>query len=88
MIRPDKIGNALYALNAVFFIARNMAYEKEPHQKIATVLDYAEMLPRFIASREDHTEDFRTYLEEMAIVYPLFNVALGRFDIDDAPTEF
>ncbi len=66
MIRVEKLPNALYALQGVLIRARSMAYEGAPGREIADLLDTAEMLPRFIASETDETENFRQYLAEIA----------------------
>lgn len=85
MIQPAKINNALRAIHSIFVAARFMAYQEESHKGIAEVLDYAERLPWFIASEEDNTAEFRSYLEEMASKYPLCRVALNDFDEVSAP---
>lgn len=66
MIRPEKVPNALYALQGVLVRARTMAYEGAPGEELADLLDTAEILPRFIASEEDETDRFRQHLEEVA----------------------
>lgn len=80
MIQPDKVNNALQAIHSIFVAARFMAGTEEPHKDIARVLDYAEQLPLFIASPEDETATFRSYLEELAVMYPLCRRALVHFD--------
>ncbi|MBE7448012.1 MAG: hypothetical protein HS111_03725 [Kofleriaceae bacterium] len=80
MIRPDKQDAALYALNSVLVRARMMAFQQEPHDKIAKVLDVAELLPMLIARRDDTTAEFRLHLEGLLSVDPAFGAALERFD--------
>ena len=79
MIKPEKVPNALYALQGVLIHARMMAYEGAPHKKLAGILDAAEILPRLIASDEDETERFRRYVEGISIDYKWANI-LVRFD--------
>jgi hypothetical protein len=66
MIKPEKLPNALYALQGVFVRARAMACEGGQGRELADLLDTAEMLPRFIASEADETDKFREYIEEIA----------------------
>jgi len=66
MITPDKLPNALYALQGVLIKARQMAYNGAPGTTIADILDSAETLPRFIASGTDETEKFRRCLASIA----------------------
>ena len=80
MIRLGKQDAALYALNSVLVRARMMAFQQEPHDKIAKVLDVAELLPMLIARRDDTTAEFRLHLEGLLSVDPAFGVALERFD--------
>lgn len=80
MIEQGKLNNALYALHLILVRARFMSYNKESHEDIATILDYAEQLPRFIAVEDDRTDDFRGYLVEIAERYPFYLPALTAFD--------
>jgi hypothetical protein len=50
------------------------------------LLDYAEMLPRIIASEDDETDKFRSYLFEIAEQYKCTFV-LERFD-DPVPLKW
>lgn len=77
MIKSEKVPNAFYALQGVIIRARLMALTSS--EGVADLLDYAEMLPRFIASDEDQTEKFRAYLDEIAERYKCAYV-LERFD--------
>lgn len=77
MIKSEKLPNALYALQGVLIQARFMALRST--EGVAGVLDYAELLPLFIASDDDQTDKFRTYLVEIAEQYKCAYV-LERFD--------
>jgi len=66
MIKPDKLSNALYALQGVLIRGRTMAYNGAPARDLADLLDAAETLPRFIASPTDETEKFRLCLASIA----------------------
>lgn len=85
MITPAKFNNALYALHLLLTRMRYMAYTEEAHQQIAVLLDYAEMLPRFIASSEDNTKEFRSYLESIAKHFPACAYILNKFDETTTP---
>ena len=79
MIEPEKVENALYALQGVLIQARKMAYDESQQERLAELLDYAEELPRLIASPKDATEAFRTALSEIAEDYGC-EFILDRFD--------
>ena len=57
-----------------------MAYEKEPHKRIADLLDAAEYLPTLFMGDEDLTETFREQLAAIAIEFPGAGIALHHFD--------
>lgn len=80
MIAGEKLNDALYALNGVLVHARAMAFEQAPHQKLAKVLDIAELLPMLFLERRDATESFRDQLEALAEIDEGFTLALLRFD--------
>jgi len=80
MIRPEKLNNALAALNAVLVTARKFAYDQVGYQKIADALDTAEYMPRLIADQEDQTEAFRDALVGLTALDVGFTFALERFD--------
>jgi hypothetical protein len=80
MIRPEKLGSAMFALNAVLVLARSMAYDKRPTEDIAAVLDIAENLPRLLVEQEDRTNAFRDSLVQLVSRDPVFELALRRFD--------
>jgi hypothetical protein len=86
MIKPEKMPNAVYALQSVLIKAREMAYQSASARDLGGILDYAEMLPRFIASEEDETDKFREYLAEIADGYKCAFV-LQRFD-EPAPPKW
>jgi hypothetical protein len=86
MIKPEKLPNALYALQGVLVRARAIAYEGTPVRELADILDTVEMLPRFIASEKDETDTFRQYLEQIAEKHKCAFV-LQRFD-EPAPPQW
>jgi len=69
MIEEDKFQNALYALQGVLIQLRKMAYEKVAYEELAELLDYAEELPRLIATNKDMTQRFENVLSEIADKY-------------------
>lgn len=80
MIPANKIQGALFSLNAVLVLIRQMAYDERDHKTIATVLDLAEQLPRFIGETADRTQEFRVCLEDLSSRNSEFFLALERFD--------
>ena len=85
MVQPEKIDNALYALHLVLVRARFMAQHEEPPQELAKLLDYAEMLPRLLATKEDMTEKYREYLQGVVESFPVCRYILEKFDEPSAP---
>ena len=79
MIGEDKTANALFALHGILVLLRKWAYGGESPEKIASILDTAEMLPRLMAQPEDRTVDFERYLADIARRYPQFSMVLTRF---------
>jgi hypothetical protein len=80
MIVPDKLHNALYALQGVLIRTRSLAMAETTARKdLASILDYAEHLPRLIASQTDQTTSFREILVDVADRYQCPFV-LQRFD--------
>lgn len=71
--------NALYAINEILVRARTMAFECEPHEKIAKLLDAAEELPMLVARDDDTTDEFRSALEGIAATFPEFLIAVQTF---------
>lgn len=80
MVRTEKVGAALYALNTVLILARAMAYDGESGKDIAGILDVAEHLPRLLAESQDHTAQFREHLVDLTAKNIRFGLALERFD--------
>jgi len=70
MIRPEKYVKALSALQQVIIRARFLASKEEHRNKVAGLLDAAEVLPRMIAEAEDRTEEFAASLREISERYP------------------
>ncbi|HEX3627412.1 MAG TPA: hypothetical protein VH280_18555 [Verrucomicrobiae bacterium] len=66
MITPNKLANALHALQDVIIRGRSMAYEKVDHGQIADLLDTAEYLAGLIYDKEDMTTAFRENLVTLA----------------------
>lgn len=80
MITPDKLSNALYALQGLLIRARAMANnEPDKAKELAGLLDYVEYLPSLIARQTDETNTFRATLEEVGKRYQCAFV-LQRFD--------
>lgn len=69
MIRPDKLEQAIRAVQQVIIRGRTMAYEAESHRRIASLLDDAEYLPGLILAPEDRTEAFSPHLQVIAEEY-------------------
>lgn len=80
MIRADKLGHALYALNGLLVLARHMAYSGRPGGEIADVLDVAEYLPRLMADGGDKTDEFHRQLTWLAEKYAEFSIVVQRFE--------
>lgn len=85
MIQHPRQGNALYALNTVLVLARQMSYEEKEHSIIADVLDVAEYLVKLIAQPEDCTNEFGEQLNTLARKYKEFRLAAERFEKDNLP---
>jgi hypothetical protein len=83
MVRASKNKGALRAINEVLVRARAMAFEREPYEVLARLLDDAEELPMLLARDDDTTDEFRAALEGLATNYPVLAVALQRFDADE-----
>jgi hypothetical protein len=77
---PERENQALTALHRVLIEARLMALEEEPVSEIAEVLDWAELLPQFLAAEEDKTDDFLNALQAIAHRQPRFDHAIGAFN--------
>jgi len=83
VIRPEKLENALYALQGLLVRARLVAYESNSRELVA-LLDCAEYLPSLIARSSDETIHFRSSLESVAEQYNCKNI-LQRFDDPTPP---
>jgi hypothetical protein len=84
MIRKEKLGNALYSLHLLLVRARAMACE-EDRKKIAKMMDWAELLPKFINSKEDQTEKYREFLIGITMDFPNCLSILQAFDMPLPP---
>jgi hypothetical protein len=84
MIQQNKTKAALLAINAVLVRARYLAYKKEPVERIAQILDVAELLPMLILRDEDMTTSFREHIAGLAQQDAGFKTALQKFDAEDA----
>lgn len=71
---------ALRALQAVLVQLRWLAYQREPHERLAELLDCAEYLPQLLADPDDRTREFRDALADLARRHAGFTLALDRFD--------
>ncbi len=58
---------------------------EEPSKDLATLLDYAEVLPPLLASKEDTTEKYREYLQGVVESLPVCRYILEKFDEPSAP---
>ena len=79
MIAPERLSSALYALQGVLIRARLLAHDPTKAKDVAKLLDYAEHLPRLMASGPDETKQFRDVLAEVAKLYQCAFI-LERFD--------
>jgi hypothetical protein len=80
MVCTEKKDQALQALHRVLTGARFMALTNEASSRIADVLDWAELLPRYLAATEDQTKQYRDTLVTIAEKTPELNHALAAFD--------
>jgi len=79
MIDPPKERRALHALQMILCHARTMALFGEEHAQIAHVLDWAELLPQYLAAETDKTAEFENALGEIAEKHPQLLGALNLF---------
>lgn len=79
MIKKEKHGGALLAINSILVLSRSLAYEGKSND-LATILDIAEYLPMLILEPDDRTDVFREQLVDLAQRYPAFAHALEQFD--------
>jgi hypothetical protein len=80
MISPGFERRAMHALHRVLIHARFMALQDAPATDLATVLDWAELLPTFVAAPVDRTLEFRNTLETIAERFPQCRSAVAVFD--------
>jgi hypothetical protein len=79
MIDPEKSDQAFQALHRVLIETRLMALDDEPTAKIAEILDWAELLPRHMASPDDKSAEFQETLEAIVEKDARFSHALRAF---------
>jgi hypothetical protein len=79
MIDPEKKNQAFAALHRILVEARLMVLAGRSTARIAEVLDWAELLPRFMAAEDDKTEDFANALEAIVEKQPRFAPAINVF---------
>ena len=80
MVCIEKRDQALQALHRVMTGARFMALTNEATSRIAEVLDWAELLPRYLAAADDKTKQYRDTLVTIAEKAPELDHALAAFD--------
>jgi hypothetical protein len=88
MIKEEKYKHAIYALHQIFVRGRFMAYTEMPYQDIAQLLDYAEIMPEFIACETDETEKFLGYLKSIVETFPNLRYILDTFNSEENPYGF
>ena len=88
MIAREKYKNAVYAIHLILVRARFMAYKGEPYEDIANILDYAEILPRYLISDEDETNSFLRNLEGLSEQYPFCSHILEQFKSSVIPKQW
>ncbi len=79
MIKNDKFSCSLYALQGVLIKARDLAGQPKESEKLEKLLDYAEHLPRLIASEDDCTDVFADTILQIANEFDL-EFVLDRFN--------
>ena len=87
MITLDKQANALWAINAVLVLGRQLAHEGKSAE-VSEVLDTAEYLPILMLDAKDQTEVFRGHLADLASKRPAFALALERFESPNLPESY
>lgn len=85
MIPAEKLGHALYALHGIMIALRREALEGRDLEKMATVLDLVEELPRYLAKQENMWGSYEETLEDLARRYPEFGIGLERFRLETPP---
>ena len=79
MITPNRIHNALFAMQGILIQARLLANEPQLNKEVGAILDYAEDLPRMLASPIDETDRFRVIITEISARFRCAFI-LERFD--------
>lgn len=79
MLTDEKQANAIKVIQQLVIFGRKMAYDKVSHEKIAALLDDIEYLPVLMLKSEDVTDEFRKYIEDIAVEHNL-GMILGMFD--------
>jgi len=81
MIRPERFRGAVEGLHTLLVLGRYWALTGEPTPgAIATLLDNAEVLARFLIDPGDSTETYRMFLVELGKRYPDCDAAVAKFD--------
>jgi hypothetical protein len=80
MVDPEKQNRALHALQRVLVSKRSMALRGQCSERIAAVLDGAELLPKLLASEHNKTQEFRDTLLAIAEKEPCLQAAVSAFD--------
>ena len=77
MIRKQSHG--LVALHKLLIEARRFSY-LENSKDAAILLDEIELLPQFLASRSDYSDEFRSTLQSVVSRFPMMQYIVDKFD--------
>jgi hypothetical protein len=80
MIQQDKQKNAFYCIHMIFVWIRQLSAQEISRQDLIWITDLAERLPWFMASPENATQDFRSYLVALSERYTWGRGILEKFD--------
>jgi hypothetical protein len=69
MIKEEKLNNSILAVQDLIIRARNLAYQSHPTEMLAEFLDGVEYLLALMLEKEDRTELFERFLEELCVRY-------------------
>lgn len=69
MVQPEKLNSAILAIQDLVIRARNFAYQNYPHEQLAAFLDGIEYLPALILEKENRTDLFESFLEDLCSHY-------------------
>lgn len=69
MINKEKLNSSILSIQDLIIRTRNLAYQKHAVEKLAELLDSIEYLPALILEKEDRTDLFENYLEEICNKY-------------------